>query len=541
MAVADDLGVALPPISSDVRVGDLRALVGGLLTTNPSPERAFNIMPTLDVQELLTDNVFEQSSPRRADLVTTITPAVLVTGQSRLVQANISVSPNIELYASTSSQDQIVPQFNGSVLVTVVPDELFLQLRGSGLQQSSNGNYGNAYSPYYSTSSRTNVVSVEASPYATHRFGGYGTVQVGYVYNYSEVTAKNSLTNTQVSPVAAALAQQSELNNGLTNQTTGQGLLTGVTTGTTIDRSNEEYIQFTTGENFGRLNYSLRLDATQQSGSASSVLNGSHQSTVNNSFGYGINRNFALLASFGYEDIYYSGLPPTRINDATWSGGVRITPNENSTILVKYGHQEGENAVTASASYALTQRVRLLGEYSESLTSSLGEIQSDLQNSTVDQFGNNISTATGAPTLIADQLLSLQSSLYRLKRFTGSVISVYDRDVISLSVEQERRTVVAAASSSNAFSDHGASASVSWSHQLNPDITATAAVRYGVDTIDVTGGGGDQSFSFDVSTSYAFTSSFSGRAEYYIRNQTSNVAGQSYLQNAVVIGLHKSF
>ncbi len=527
---ADFVAPALAPIGPDIQAGNFRSVVDGLLGGDTPEGRAFTLIPSIGVQELLTDNVFQVSNPRRVDLVTSILPALTLSGQSRLVQANVTYAPSVQLYASTGQQDQVAQFFNGSVLATAVPDTLFFSAHGYGSQQSASGNYGQNGLPFYSNQNRTNTLSFDASPYVTHRFGGLGTAQAGYVFSYTDTTGNAPFTS-----LATPLQLGSAL---LLNPALNQNFANGST------RSNEEYGNLTTGENFGRFNDSVRLDSVQYSGSGNTVLSGARRLTAVDSAGYGINRTIAALASLGYEDINYGGTNPVRIRDAIWSIGFRLTPNERSTVTFSYGHRDGFDSPQASASYAVTSRLRVFASYTQGLTTSQQEIQDSLSATTVDQFGNSIDTVTGAPALISDQLLPQQNELYLLSRFSGTAITTYDRDVFSLNVEEEQRKVISNGSTVgngfNGFSDRALFLNGSWTHALTPVLSGTASVFYTntrSQTVPVTA---SQTVGLNLQTGYALTSTLTGTAGYYVTNQSTNVAGQNILVNAVLVGLRKS-
>ena len=525
---ADFVTPALAPISPNVQAGNFASVVDGLLGDSTPEDRAFTLIPSIGVQELVTDNVFQAPSPRRADLVTSILPSLTLSGQSRLVQANVTYAPDVQLYANTSQQDQVAQLFNGSLLATAVPDTLFFAAHGYGNQQSASGNYGQGGLPYYSNQNRTNTISFDASPYATHRFGGLGTARAGYVFSYTDTTG-NAPFNTLARPLQPSLLLSPALNQNFANGTT---------------RSNEEYANFTTGENFGRFNDSARLDAVQYSSTGNAVLSGARRLTAIDSAGYGINRTIAALASVGYEDINYGGTNPVRIRDAVWSVGFRLTPNERSTFTFAYGHRDGFDAPQASASYAVTSRLRVFGSYTEGLTTSQEEIQDSLDATTVDQFGNSIDTVTGAPALISDQLLPQQNELYRLSRFSASAVTTYDRDVFSLNVEAERRKVISNGSTLNnglnGFSDRAVYGSGSWTHALTPVLSGTASLFYTNTKSQTVPATALQTVGLNLQTGYALTPTLTGTAGYYVTSQFTNVAGQNVLVNAVLVGLRKS-
>jgi uncharacterized protein (PEP-CTERM system associated) len=516
------------PISlsgSDVRLGDLRALVTGL-DSGPAVPHALTFTPSIGVQEMFTDNVFQVANPKRADAVTFITPTLALSGETSRLSTNLYYAPSAQIYANTSQQNQVAQNFGGQALVTVVPDTLFIDLRGSGSQQSANnstpqasGNQFTGNTPFLSNNNRIQDTTFSVSPYVTHRFGGDLTATAGYVASYVSQQEGSNVNN-----------QQSFINNPF-NENFGND-----TTWT-----NEEYATFTTGENFGRFNDSLRLDASQTTGSG--VLDNARRTTAINYVSYAIDRQFALLASGGYEDIKYSGLPPIHINDEVWSGGVRWTPNPNSTVTVSYGHKDGFNSASLSLAYSLTARTRVFASYHEGLTSSAQELQDDLANSTVDQYGNTLDAISGAPLMIGDSLLGQQQNLYRLKEFTATLITALPRDTISLSVQQETRTIVSSASEfgQSAFSDRGISAFLNWTHELTPIMSVSGNLGYATTTTETMPSTTERSVTAGVQTAYAFSPSLTGNAQYYVTSNSVNVSQDNYVENVFLVGLRKSF
>src|SRR5262249_48885960 len=113
--------------------------------------------------------------------------------------------------------------------------------------------------------------------------------------------------------------------------------------------------------------------------------------------GYALSHSVTLLGQVGYEDIFYSGIPHTHIEDVVWSVGAHVAPNPDSSITLRYGHQDGVNAFRLGGVYAPTARTRIYANYSDGITTGLQNIQDALATSTTDPYGNLIDRNTGAP------------------------------------------------------------------------------------------------------------------------------------------------
>ncbi len=108
------LPVATPSVlpatgTGGYRVGDLRDQVSSLLASGPLPFAgpAWIVTPGFGVDVGVTDNRFETSSPRQADVFTDIYPSLAVTGDTRRLQVQFNYSPVITEFAQTPSRSAV--------------------------------------------------------------------------------------------------------------------------------------------------------------------------------------------------------------------------------------------------------------------------------------------------------------------------------------------------------------------------------------------------------------------------------------------------
>ena len=522
----------LPSVGTVVRPGDLRdhltsatplaGLLGG---------RAVTVTPALDIQELATDNAFNGGSNARrgAEFITTIQPSVSIAAQTRRFEGNLTYDPSINIYARNSNQSYVGQNFSGTGLATLVPDLLFLDVRGFAAVQSTSGGYGPNTTTALNRQNQTQSTSFSVSPYISHRFGGTGTVEAGYTLSYSANSNVTGVTSNTSNPQFSA----------------GQfGLLTPNQTAPNSNYvSNEEHASFTTGEDFGRLNHRVAVSATQYSGNG--VYQGAYRSLETYDLAYAASRFVTLLGEIGHESIHYGGVPPVRIDDAVWNVGAKLAPNADSSLTLTYGHHDGADAATFDGRYDATARLRLYARYTEGLSTSAEDTSNALAAVDTTQPGGLFDRSNGAPLSLTDNFFGVQNNLYRLRRFSSTASLVYDRDVFSLTATRESRHVISSASAGvPGISDKATYGSVSWSHELGPDLQSSAFVQYGTYTTLNPGPGsasGNDSFVASVSLSYTLSATVRTTAQYSYSKNEASVQGQASTQNVVLLGVHKQF
>ncbi len=512
--------------------GNVRAQIEGALGLEPDRVPGVLIVPSLGVQELLTDNVNSSAHGRVADVVTTISPSILASVDTQRVQGSLAYSPNVQLYAVTGRQNQIDHELNAQATAVLVPDLLFVDLRGFATQQSTTGGYGQSAQPFYSQGQRAETSSFLFSPYVVHRLGDLLQVRAGYSLSYVDQSGDPAfgLANTGLDP--ATLAALSGAQNPSFRGTS--------------TLSNREYVTLSTTPELGRLASTLQLRAEQDSGNG--VLDGAHRNEAVEDVAYALNRFVALLGRVGYQDILYGGLPVTRIEQGVYGVGLRLTPSPASGLVVRYGHHDGFDSAFLNASYAVTARTRVFAGYSEGLTTDQEQISDTLADSTVDAAGVSLDSNTAAPLVLGDNLLGYQNSLYRLRRFSATAVTSYDLDSLSASVLYEKRTLVASGIGFAGYSDSGVSGVLSWSHVLDESTTSVLSGQYGTHRYDgsttglpTIGTGEQNTFSLTAGLSHRLSPTLTGTLQYTLTNQAGSGTSQGYLQNIVLVGLRKSF
>jgi uncharacterized protein (PEP-CTERM system associated) len=527
-------GSSLVPVTTPGAPTDVQHHIAGGPAVEPPgpPEPGWTILPRIDVSEAFNDNIFLRHINRRSYFKTYIPPGTNRAGNTPSVQTRIYYAPTGVIYASHGSQDLIAQNLNGFATVTVVPDAFYVDLRGyaavlptfGGLPNSSGGfgitqgsGIGQSTSPFLTRNNATQTETFSVAPYVVHRFGSFGTFKAGYSYSYSAFS--------QLSGFTAFPLSTSDANGSL--------------------NTHNEVLQFTSGEDFGRFRELILATGTQFQGSG--VTSGAYQYILTNQLGYAITPEVVIFGEVGVEDIHFSGTPTTNIQDFVWAVGAQWTPNPDSIITVGYGHKYGTESALLNASYALTARTRIYGQYQTGLGTDLTQLQSFASNTSVDPFGNSVDQTTGAPIGLTNGALRVSgnNNLYQTKTFTGGATVSLDRDQFTLQASWQDRKIMATTNRFGASSSSGYSALVGWTHQLNPDTVSNLYFSYGRQNGNQffagLGGEVEDTYAVQAAVRHNFTETLSGIAQYTYTDRVANIPGLSFTQNVFLLGLSKQF
>lgn len=435
----------------DVRIGNL----DNQLSDKPLERggRAWTITPSIGLtEEYVTDS--QHNGGVGNQWISVLQPALLATGDTARLQGTLSYRPQISFYVPDGNQNRTAQDFEGRLLATLVPETLFLDVRGSGFEQAITAGQAPNQTNTLARGNATQSYNFSASPYALHRFGDFGTGEIGGTIARTD---QNALQTATSAPIAANLAATSNQNVTITSG----------------------HAAFETGEAFIRYNGTGLAQTTNFQGTG--VLDGAYRNSVTLDNGYAVTHMITLLATVGWEDIHYAGTNPVHIDDAVWNFGIRLLPNADSTITIRYGHQDGFNSFMLDAVYQPTARTKIFARSSTGLTTQAEQLQNALATSDLNSLGNPVDHTTGAPLVPVGNFFGAQNNLYKttLNSLTGVV--QFDRDDLTATVTSQVQSLVSASSTAGqAMGDtKGIYGTFTWAHQLRPDLQSTLYLQYG--------------------------------------------------------------
>jgi hypothetical protein len=540
------------PVGTEMAPQDARdlrhqlQLVNGLGPVGTEPGWTF--VPRLDFQEMLTDNLREQHSPREWDIVSYLAPGFSLLGNTPRALVNFTWSPTLSLYARDSSLNALTQQLNGTGTITVVPDLLFLDVRAVAGVQNAYGGIGGtgaigatqAYTPQGTVPTlagnaqgltRNNEVQTSSfgiSPYLLHRFADWGTLRLG---DSLDVTRSASLSGFASLPFP-------------TGGSNGQTLIT-----------HEQNARFVTGEVLESFQDSIDADIqrSQSSFEAGSInpITGQPITVPNNSSSsrevfsdtltWFASRSVSLFASAGHEDINYSGFSARSIHDLTWSLGATITPNPDSQLTISYGHQNGFNSISASGHYAISARTTLTASYGSTLGTQLENLQNQLNLARSTNNGALVNGQTGGPLFTSVNALPVQAGVFRTDSLDLGAQTTWDRDIFTINLGLSKQTTqgIGPTTTSQAKTLSG-----TWIHQMRPDMTFNAFVGYSIqDQGGFVGVNSGQSTSLisSIAWQWQLSDTLTSSVRYSFFERQAKSATFSLYQNMLILGVSKTF
>lgn len=442
--------LVMPPLESGILSGFATTAPGVGVTGIRMPfelgNRPYAIRPSIGIELLGTDNLFQSNTNQRSDLVTTIAPSLEGAISTTRLSGSLRYTPALRLYAANSNQDGVEQVGDGRLLAALVPGRFYLDMRGAASVVPSVPGQIPGSGQVLPQPDIMQTFTAQVTPFLVQRFGSTASLQGGYSFQYS---AQNGSGFSQ--------SNQNNLNDNYTAHS-----------GFAVLRS---------GEDFGRLALQARFTDTRYVGSG--IYDGAHRLLTALETRYAILRNVAVLGEIGYENQEYAGSNPFSISDAVWSAGLRLTPGPNSIVIVRYGRLNGFNSLNVNAGVALGVRTSLFGVYRETLATSLTNAQDLLTTTTTDALGNPVDGQSGAPVVLINPFLGLSDTLYRMRIGTMSLRHQWPRDSFTLSGTWQDQTPVTSGGNAFVNANQGTYATFTWGHEFSPRTTGFATVQYG--------------------------------------------------------------
>jgi uncharacterized protein (PEP-CTERM system associated) len=522
---ASQPSVIAPASAAPSDASDASALARQIQLLNPyaqSVAPGWTITPSLTLQEVFNDNLFQTTNDRRWDLITFVTPGLAIYGDTPRVQVRLNWQPSILLHVENGNQNQIAQNLNAQADVILWPDHLFLDVSGFAGVGATNGlvpglgfgSYGGGLngptgSQYFlNKDNATQYTSFSISPYFLQRFGDYGTLKIAYTLTHS--------TSSNATP--GFLPLPSGTSGSATSQTT-----------------NQEVVQYTSGVFLDRLTDVALVDAQEYSSSGNAIPG--HNYTATNQVNYLLNRAITLFFVLGYENINYGGSNPLNIDDMVWQVGTTLTPDPRTYISLSYGHQNGENNFNLNATYAITARTTLTASYVSQLGTQLQQLQSQLATTTLNNSGGVVNSQTGQPLFIGNNLLGSPTQLYRSTTATFGSTTQLNRDTISLNAQYVTYSAAGAGASGKSS---GYTVTGSWTHLLRDDLILGASGSYGQRWLQDPGGQ-EHYVAFTTTLSYIISPTLNVSLSYMFYNVNGNGQIQPFYQDLVIASITKTF
>jgi uncharacterized protein (PEP-CTERM system associated) len=478
------------------------------------PARSFTFVPSIAAEVLGTDNAGGASSRQRREVIMTLRPSFLLGVDAARLQGRLNYEPLLQFYGSDASNPRFRQNFNGQLLGTVVPDLLYLDVRGAAGFQTARGGFAPGPTETIDRNGLVQTTSFQISPYLLRRFGDLGTLQAGYAFQSVSQNAGGAASSLFTPGGGRFFSNQDFTAHAL-------------------------YAVARTGPAFGRFAFEGRLSSTDYDGTG--VLDGAWRRSATVEGRYAITRAIAVLAEVGYESLRYAGTPGFRLEEPVWGAGVRLTFSPESWMTVRYRRRGGFESPAVEAVIGLGGRTRLFARYSEDLTTGAQRAADLLTTTTLDDLGNPVDALTGAPLAqpFTDNFLGAGNSLQRVRRGSVTLTQNWPRDNLSLTFTTEQQRPVSFAPGSIAFEQRGHTVNFAWARALSPETTGLVSVQYGRrERADV---GENDVYGLNLGLSTQLRPRLNGYLRYAVTSRGSDISSGRAVQNVVLVGLRQSF
>jgi uncharacterized protein (PEP-CTERM system associated) len=486
------------------------AILGGAsLACGHARADRWQVTPSISLQELYTSNS-QGTSSGTTDVVTQVAPGMTITEDGPYSNLTFNFSPTYNHYNFGTSPDRV--DLSSSMTGKITPSENHLTIDYNGYANEFGGNANsNSQSGTVLVASTDRVLYYTATvvPHFTERFGDVATVDAYY-------RLKSSNTSDQGTHTPGGFSLSNDY------------------------LQNEGEVILGSGDSFGRVSAQLDFDHSISTGTGE--IGGSSNDNDFLGLQYNFNYAYSLTAQIGYQRIFYGATSTTSpfVNAGmTWSVGFRIAPNQDSSLSVKYGLQEGIYVPSIVGSYSVGPRTVVSLNYTVSIQNQLESALQNLQFLTYDQFGNPIDSRTGLPFNLINSTFSSQNVLFRDKPAQLTIVHQLERSAITLTLLYEERTSVTGAPSS----DEALGGTIGYARQLTPLINGDVNISYTNHTstgLVISGGNHTQLINASASLVCPLSDTASIFFNGTVFKQISNDPALSSTTTQVIVGVRKS-
>lgn len=446
------------------RLAPLAAAAAAMLVS-PAGRADWRIQPTVGVSATWTDNVdLRPDEEARSNMVTEITPAFLLTMNSRRLKGSVSGSWRQYAYrdgdAVRERNDNQVG-YGANVRGVLAENLLFVDMVASRQQRSISAFGPQASANPFSKLNRTYVETWSVSPYLVQDFGREARAMLRYTRDSVETDERNRFGNSTSDTVIL------NLDNEAGARALGWGL---------------RY---------------LNQHQDNELAGKSSVEN------LNANLRYSLSSAFALTASAGYDRYDYNAMGG-RTAGRSWSTGFTWTPSQRTNIAASIGrHFYG--ATGSLAASVRSRRTVWNINYGDTITNSRSQytlpsaidtaaLLDSLFLSTIpdpvqrQQAVNAYIEAAGLPPSLADDVNYLSNRYRRQKLLQASVAwrslrssavaSLYASKSTALSSQEADSALLGSQLASLNDNVRQSGASLTWSRVLSPRSNLVAAASY---------------------------------------------------------------
>ncbi len=487
-----------PKGSCTARVG-LGALLGiaacAFIVPNANAGE-WTINPQISVEQSFTDNARSVSEGLEADIITSTTAGIDVSGVGRRAQLNFNYNISRDAFWDNTELGGFRQSLLGSGNVEAVEDFVFIDTRASVSQQSlQRGGGVSASDRTVGTNDQSTVLNYSITPNFEHRYGSWADTDVRYTFNETRF----------FDPDVGTAGAQPDASRTHTIQT--------------LLRS---------GPKFTQLSWEL-------SGTRTFTDNGSNRNLTELSGEYAWTRHLTLIGRAGSETIDGSGINADDSAELFWLGGVRITPGPKSSFRIETGRRFASTSFSADASYRFSSRTALTASYKEDVQTERQELAANLDSLVLSDDGILIDPATGLPGSPNSFDLDFLDRVNKSKTFNIALNGTRGRNSFNLN-----GTVNIRSQEPEGTEDVVVGFGGGINRRIWPDLNGGISANINIIT-EAANGIEEYTFTSNAFLSYSISENFTGSLRYDFLRRDSDADASDLQENVLSVSLNKTF
>lgn len=433
-----------------------------------------------------------EGEDRRSDLISTVTPEISVRGSGGRVSLDLDYSLLQSFYKNDSNRRDTQNSLAANGLLEFWDRIAFIEAQAGISRQLTSSGSASTDSLSGQQKNRTEVRTLSLSPYFLHHFGTW-------VETESRLTLSKTMTDGDVA-------------NTLNNQDT---------------------FLIKSGRRFTRLLWNATLDSGKLTRSDSTSTNRNLRSSVD--FTYVVNPKISLLFGGGYEKTE-DGTLTDEPKGPIWDVGVDLRPGRKTSLRLTYGDRFETKNFGLDASHQLSSRTSISASFSESIQTSQQAISQDLSFIGTDPAGNLIDTRTGLPFTAGGGGFGLATEAFRQKLFSLQISGSRRRNTFSGGISWESRKT-----DTTGVEEIVREGNINLSRQMTPRVGANLGLSYSMTDFGTLDSRVAKDMSVSAGLNYRIFRDIQGTLNYILTKRKDDVGGSGLTENAVTVGLQKTF
>jgi len=512
---------------------DLYAQVTAQAAQNAPP---WGLTENIGIDEIATDNVGETENNRVADLSSLFSAGAVATADSTRLNGILSVTGLYRRNIKDTGLDGFSGYGYANGQAVIIPASFYFSIHGLMDDLSREG--GGVQNALVQTPQDTHTYSISGSPILSSRIGDIGLnvarYQIGQVW-FDNNTGAIETPGFNIGPISSSTDQNAR----------------------------EDFKM--AGTIFPRLMSDVSLSGMEND---SGALGSGDFTRVNGELinEFEVTRYASAIGGAGYERLNDNVSPDIDGEGPVWDIGTRLRPNADSFVLLTYGRHDLKSDFAGELSWRLTDLTNIYAAYTDSISNSQ---QSVIGNTDASQVGPEgaVSGVTfdqstligtlddaalnagpgeeaggsplGVPLTDINSALPLQNGLFRIKSFRATGRTSLDDDSLSLTLYHMQSTQLTGTGQfgeqvGSVVSTEGGT--LSWYRTFSYDLSGLASAGYGRSN-----SGDADTYSAALRLTQTLSESLSAVVSYNFIYRDAHPSSGGYLQNAITIGLHKTF